>query len=69
MRRYNQLDSYIDSTLTISIDYFSLIGGKTSTLRFQVKDLFDSNYVNPGFGGIEFPSLGRQILLGFEQRF
>jgi len=64
-----ELDSYLDSTLTISTDRFSMLQDKKGTLRLQFKDMFDSNYVNPGFGGIEFPSLGRQVLLSFEQRF
>ncbi len=63
------LDDYVDSTLTITTTAFSFVEGKRGLLRIQAKNLFDDNYANPGFGGIEFPSLGRQILIGFEQRF
>ncbi len=63
------ISKHLDSTLTISTDYFSLIKGSLGQLRFQVRDLFDSNFVNPGFGGIEFPSLGRRFSLSYQQSF
>ena len=67
--QFYKLEAYVDSTLTLSTKRFSFIGGKVAILRLQAMDLFDSRYVNPGFGGIEFPSIGRRISLGFEQRF
>lgn len=69
VNQFYELESYLDSTLTISTNRFSFLKGKESTIQFQITDLFDTSYVNPGFGGIEFPSLGRQFLLNVEQRF
>ena len=69
INQFYQLDSYLDSTFTVSTTKLSLFTKKKTNLRFQIKDIFKSNYVNPGFGGIEFPSLGRQFLLTFERNF
>ena len=69
INQFYQLDPYLESTFTVSTTKLSLFTNKKTNLRLQIKDLFNSNYVNPGFGGIEFPSLGRQFLLTFEQNF
>lgn len=66
---FYELADYLDSTLSVSTSAFSLIRGKSANLRFQIRDLFDTQYVNAGFGGIEIPSLGRRYWLTFEQRF
>lgn len=63
------LDPYLDTTLTLSTDAFSLVSDKPGRLFLQIRDVFDSRYVNPGFGGIDFPSEGRRFVIGFEQRF
>ncbi|SEH04429.1 TonB-dependent receptor plug domain-containing protein [Candidatus Venteria ishoeyi] len=68
-QRFYTISAYLDSTLTLSTQAFSLVAGKTGALRFQVRDLWDNAYVNPGFGGIDVPSLGRRYWLSFEQRF
>ncbi len=67
--QFYQLNSYSSSDLGISTDKFTLINDYKATLRFGVKDVFDNRHVDPGFGGIDFPSLGRQFILSFEQRF
>jgi outer membrane receptor for ferrienterochelin and colicins len=67
--QFYELDSYTDSTFSISTNSFSLFEDKEATLRFQIRDVFDNHHVDPGFGGIDFPSLGRQLSLSFEQRF
>ncbi|MFT6734414.1 MAG: outer membrane receptor for ferrienterochelin and colicins [Polaribacter sp.] len=69
INQFYELESYLDSSLTLSNNKFSLFKNKTTNIHFQVKDLFNTNYVNPGFGGIEFPSLGRRFLLSIEQHF
>lgn len=69
INQFYELEPYLDSTFTLSTDRFSFFKGKKSTLQFQITDLFGTSYVTPGFGGIEFPSLGRQFLLSVEQRF
>lgn len=64
-----QISEHFLSTLSIVVRPFSLNSMGTSEVRFQVRDLFDQNPVDPGFGGIDFPSLGRQFSLSFQQRF
>ncbi|MFT5298131.1 MAG: outer membrane receptor for ferrienterochelin and colicins, partial [Colwellia sp.] len=67
--QFYELEPYLDSSFTISSDHFSFFKNKETHIEFKIKDLFDNNYVNPGFGGIEFPSQGRQLLLSIEQNF
>ncbi|WDE01164.1 TonB-dependent receptor plug domain-containing protein [Thalassomonas actiniarum] len=64
-----QLAPYIDGTLTVSMAGFSLLKGKSSQLRLQVRDLYNSDHVDAGFGGIDFPSLGRRFTFTYEQSF
>lgn len=59
-----ELSSYTDSTLTASWNFSA-----TSLLRAQVRDLWDANYVDPGFGGIDYPSRGRRYSVSYEQKF
>ena len=63
------LDQYLNTTLTVSTKRFSVVAGREAELRFQIRDLFDGKHVNPGFGGIELPSLGRRYQVTYEQRF
>ena len=58
------LGSYTDSTLTARWQY-----GPSLQLRLQVRDLWNSRYVDPGVGGIDYPSLGRRYGLHLEWRF
>ncbi|SFC72637.1 TonB-dependent receptor plug domain-containing protein [Pseudoalteromonas denitrificans] len=66
---FYELDAYIDGTLSLTTSALSLIKGKKTQFKFQIRDLYDSNYVDPGFGGIEFPSLGRRFSLSIQQSF
>ncbi len=65
-RRYS-LQPYWNSTLTLAID--NLFDWRGSTVRLQVRDVFNTEYVDPGFGGIDFPSSGLSYSLTFEQGF
>jgi outer membrane receptor for ferrienterochelin and colicins len=69
INQFYELEAYWDSSLTLSSDRFSFFINKATYIQFQINDLFNTNYVNPGFGGIEFPSLGRRFLLSIEQQF
>ncbi len=66
---FYELDEYLDGTLTVATSAVSLFEERQGKLMFQVQDLYDSNYVDPGFGGIDFPSLGRRFTLTLEQNF
>ncbi|AKU21179.1 hypothetical protein [Massilia sp. NR 4-1] len=37
--------------------------------RLQVRDLWNSRYVDPDVGGIDHPSLGRRYAIQYEYRF
>lgn len=59
-----RLDSYWDTTLSARWNLTL-----HSHLRLQVRDLWNSRYVDPGVGGIDYPSLGRRYALQYEYRF
>jgi outer membrane receptor protein involved in Fe transport len=59
-----QLSGYVDTTLTARWNL-----ERRSQLRLQLRDLFNSRYVDPGVGGIDYPSLGRRYELQYEYRF
>ncbi|MES2128126.1 MAG: TonB-dependent receptor [Pseudomonadota bacterium] len=58
------LGSYTDSTFTARWQWSARV-----QLRLQVRDLWNSRYVDPGVGGIDYPSLGRRYGLHLEWRF
>jgi iron complex outermembrane receptor protein len=58
------LKPYWDSTLGAR---WTMAGG--GVLRLQVRDLWDSRHVDPGEGGIDYPSLGRRYGVQYEYRF
>lgn len=68
-QREYALSAYLDTTLTLSRTVFRSARWGDGQIRLQVRDLFDTRYVNTGFGGIEFPSEGRRYLLSYQQRF
>jgi len=63
------LEPYYLTSLTVSTNRWSLFEGHTTTIQLHIHDLFDHRPVNPGFGGIEFPSQGRELMLTFIQEF
>jgi len=69
LQRYYQLDEYVDSSLTWRYSGFSLLEAEKASVQVQIRDLWDSRYVTPGFGGIDIPSQGRRIIFSFQQRF
>lgn len=58
------LASYVDTTLGAR---WSI--NARSSLRLQVRDLWNSRYVDPGVGGIDYPSLGRRYGVQYEYRY
>ncbi|WP_332854575.1 TonB-dependent receptor plug domain-containing protein [Duganella sp. S19_KUP01_CR8] len=58
------LASYVDTTLAAR---WSI--NTRSSLRLQVRDLWNSQYVDPGVGGIDYPSLGRRYGVQYEYRY
>lgn len=68
-QREYALSAYLDTTLTLSHTVFQSARWGEGQVRLQVRDLFDTRYVNTGFGGIELPSEGRRYLLSYQQRF
>lgn len=64
-----QLDAYQDSSFYLRkrLDYFFQRG--EASIAFKVKNLFNNRYVNPGFGGIDYPTIGRHYQLSFNWLF
>lgn len=65
-RKYS-LSEYSDSTLTFTKSKITY--NKKGKFRFQIHNLFVNKYANPGFNGIDFPSLGRSYTFTYQQRF
>lgn len=63
-----ELADYVDTTMTLNATLWQH-NQTTLNLRAQVRDLFDSRQVTPGFGGIDFPSLGRRYLVTLALQF
>ena len=59
-----ELEGYVDTTLSLRWAF-----SPQAHLRLQVRDLGNSRYVDPGVGGIDYPSLGRRYGLQYEYRF
>ncbi len=65
---YN-LDAYGICTLTLSTEGLSLAGSKETILSLKVDNVADKRYAEPGYNGIDFPSLGRRFVFGITQQF
>jgi hypothetical protein len=65
------LSDYFLSTLTVSTTDIKLgaSGGLTAYGMFQVVDLFDQSYADPGQNGVDLPSLGRRYMLTLGFKF
>ena len=59
-----QLSGYIDTTLSARWSF-----SNRASLRLQVRDAGDSGHVDPGVGGIDYPSLGRRYGVQYEYRY
>ncbi|MQA37689.1 TonB-dependent receptor plug domain-containing protein [Rugamonas aquatica] len=59
-----QLSRYVDTTLGARWNLSA-----RSAIRVQVRDLWNSRYVDPGVGGIDYPSLGRRYGVQYEYRY
>lgn len=59
-----QLSGYVDSTLTARWSF-----DQHAQLRLQLRDLWNSRYVDPGVGGIDYPSAGRRFGVQYAYRF
>ncbi|TQV85393.1 TonB-dependent receptor plug domain-containing protein [Aliikangiella coralliicola] len=68
-QQFYELDAYQVSSLFMRKDLGSMLNHGNANIQFKVRNLFDNRYVNPGFGGIDFPSLGRRYQLTFEWAF
>jgi iron complex outermembrane receptor protein len=63
------LPSYAVVDLTVSTLGLNFLGGAQTVIALSVKNLFDTRYSEPGFGGFDIPNLGRTALLELRQSF
>lgn len=47
----------------------ALLGGTETSLAFSVRNLLDTRFVEPGFGGIDIPTVGRTFMLEVRESF
>jgi hypothetical protein len=55
--------------LTFSNADLYLFGDQETSLSFKVSNLFDTLYIQPGYGGIDYPGLGRTFAVRLRQSF
>ena len=67
-QQFYQLDSYHHTNMLFKY-FINLSGDKATNIQLKVKNLFDNRYVHPGFGGIDYPNLGRSVELSFHREF
>lgn len=56
-----------DLTFTNADRY--LFGERESALTFKISNVFDTLYIQPGYGGVDYPGLGRTFSVRFRQAF
>ncbi|MDM8565731.1 TonB-dependent receptor [Candidatus Halobeggiatoa sp. HSG11] len=64
-----QTPDYFAVNLITSIQLFGTENDKGGKLRFKISNIFDRANTNPGFNGIDYPTLGRQFTLSFIHTF
>lgn len=68
-QQFYALSPYRETTLSVATQLWSLVKGAEGRLGLELRDARDEDYVNGGFGGIDFPTQGRRYSLNFHQRF
>ncbi|MCO7226997.1 TonB-dependent siderophore receptor [Pleionea sp. CnH1-48] len=63
------LPSYNIVDLGIATFNWYPLGNNETQVRLKLKNALDKRYVEPGFGGIDVPGIGREIRLSFSQIF
>jgi outer membrane receptor protein involved in Fe transport len=63
------LPAYATCDLTVSSVGLAFLGAAQTTLSLGVKNLFDTRYYEPGFGGFDLPVMGRTALLELRQAY
>ena len=68
-RKAYTLPAYGTVDVAASTIGLALLGGTETSLAFSVKNLLDTRFVEPGFGGIDLPTVGRTFLLEIREAF
>ncbi len=68
-QKFYQLDSHQDTSLYVRKELNQFFDHGRARLGLKIRNLFNNQYVNPGFGGIDYPNLGRRYQLTFEWLF
>ncbi len=63
------LPAYFTADATVSTVGLNFLGGAQTTLALSVRNLTDTRYFEPGFGGFDIPNLGRTVLAELRQTF
>ncbi|MGQ0503871.1 MAG: TonB-dependent receptor plug domain-containing protein [Myxococcaceae bacterium] len=63
------LPSYFTADASISTVGLNFLGGAQTAIALTVKNLTDTRYSEPGFGGFDIPNLGRTVALELRQTF
>jgi len=68
-QQFYELSPYHHSDIFLRQALPEFIEQGSAYLEFKIRNLFDNRYVLPGFGGIDYPNLGRRYELTLEWLF
>jgi outer membrane receptor for ferrienterochelin and colicins len=67
--REYRLGSYVMADASIRTVGIELLPQKPTVLSVVVRNVLDTRVVDPGFSGVDYPLLGRRVLVQLSQRF
>ncbi len=68
-RQTYALPAYGTIDVALSSVRLALLGGTETSFSLSVRNLLDTRFVEPGFGGIDIPTVGRTFLLEMRESF
>jgi hypothetical protein len=63
------LPAYQQFDLAATATFIPLGKGHDTRVLFAIRNLLDEHHSEPGFGGIDIPSMGRTFQLGLTQQY
>jgi hypothetical protein len=68
-RRAYSLPGYATLDVSIATIGLAVLGGTETSLALTGRNLLDTRFVEPGFGGVDIPNVGRTLLLELRESF
>lgn len=68
-RRAYQLPAYATLDASLSSVGLNLLGGTETSFALTMRNILDTRFVEPGYGGIDIPTVGRTVMLELRETF